>query len=190
MADATYQPEVYREQGGDRLVVASEGSADIESGGAINVESGGAIAVESGAESDFESGALLKQSGVAVPTAITFVAAAGGANVCEVTITVTDNAGNALATAWPLAIWLSDDAEGEGLTGTSASGTVQAKAASGSDLTELTAKKHLSAVALATGIYTLEITDDQKTTFYVAAAVLGGGARGVSAILATGDYGA
>ena len=35
MADGTYQPKVYRKQGGDELVVAS--------GGVINVESGGAI---------------------------------------------------------------------------------------------------------------------------------------------------
>lgn len=43
MADATYQPKVYREQGGDRQVCASGGSIDVESGGEIDIESGGAL---------------------------------------------------------------------------------------------------------------------------------------------------
>ena len=43
MADGTYQPKVYREQGGDRQVIASGGSFDVESGGEIDVESGGSL---------------------------------------------------------------------------------------------------------------------------------------------------
>ena len=43
MPDATYQPKVYREQGGDRQVVASGGALDIESGGEIDIESGGSL---------------------------------------------------------------------------------------------------------------------------------------------------
>ncbi len=38
MADGTYQPKVYREQGGDRMVVASGGSHDVESGGEIDIK--------------------------------------------------------------------------------------------------------------------------------------------------------
>lgn len=45
MADSSYQPGVYREQGGDRLVVASGGSLDIESGGEIDIESGGTFKI-------------------------------------------------------------------------------------------------------------------------------------------------
>lgn len=36
MADATYQPLVYRQQGGDILVVASGGDINVESGGTIS----------------------------------------------------------------------------------------------------------------------------------------------------------
>ena len=43
MADTTYQPLVYREQGGARQVIASGGSCDVESGGEIDIESGGAL---------------------------------------------------------------------------------------------------------------------------------------------------
>lgn len=37
MADASYQPKVYRKQGGDELIVASGGAIDIESGGALKI---------------------------------------------------------------------------------------------------------------------------------------------------------
>ncbi len=38
-----YEPKVYRTDGGDRQVVASGGSLDVESGGEIDIESGGAL---------------------------------------------------------------------------------------------------------------------------------------------------
>ncbi len=37
MPDTTYQPKVYRKQGGDELIVASGGSVDVESGGALKI---------------------------------------------------------------------------------------------------------------------------------------------------------
>jgi hypothetical protein len=40
MADATYAPKVYRQQGGDRLVVASGGEIKLETGGKIVPNSG------------------------------------------------------------------------------------------------------------------------------------------------------
>ena len=43
MADATYGPKVYKKDGGDREVVASGGSLDVESGGEIDIESGGSL---------------------------------------------------------------------------------------------------------------------------------------------------
>jgi hypothetical protein len=39
MSDESYQPKVYRKQGGDELVVASGGKITIESGGEIDLES-------------------------------------------------------------------------------------------------------------------------------------------------------
>lgn len=45
MADTSYQPKTYREQGGDRHVIASGGSLDVESGGEIDIESGGALKI-------------------------------------------------------------------------------------------------------------------------------------------------
>ncbi len=43
MADGSYQPKFYREQGGNRAVVASGGALDVESGGEIDIESGGSL---------------------------------------------------------------------------------------------------------------------------------------------------
>lgn len=56
MADATYQPKVYKKQGGDELVVAASGAINIESSGALNFESGSAFTVESGGDIAVESG--------------------------------------------------------------------------------------------------------------------------------------
>lgn len=124
-----------------------------------------------------------------IPADVTFAAAAGGANVCEVTLTVVDAAGVAIAEVFNLDVWLSDAATGAGLTGTLASGTVQVKAASGADLEEVTAKKHLRVQTLADGTYVLEITDTAKTQFYVCAKIPGTGKTAISTQLQTADYG-
>ena len=57
MADATYQPKVYKNSGGNNLVVASSGTITVESGGIVNVESGGSIALASGGTLTYASGA-------------------------------------------------------------------------------------------------------------------------------------
>ncbi len=56
MADVTYMPLVYMQQGGDVQVVASGGEVTIESGGLITAESGGGFKIESGGSLDLESG--------------------------------------------------------------------------------------------------------------------------------------
>lgn len=168
---ADYVPKVYKDQGGDRQVVASGGEVLVESGGTVTVESGGALNV-AGRAAD-----------------VTFAAAAGGANVSEVTITVVDSDGVAIAAPFALDVWLSDAATGIGLTGTTASGTVTAKAASGAVLSTYTAKKDLRVQTLATGVFILEITDTAKTGFFVAARNPATGATEVSAQLVTANYG-
>lgn len=177
-ADATYQPKIQRRQGGDEMAVASGGSLDIESGGAFKIA--GTQVTASAAELNLVD---------AAPANVTFAAAAGGANVCEVTITVKDAAAATLTGIRNLEIWLSDAATGAGLTGTTASGTVTAKSNEGTVLTALTAKKHLTGQTLAAGTFILEITDTAKTGFYVAVANPLTGAPIVSAQLVTGNYG-
>jgi predicted RecA/RadA family phage recombinase len=124
---------------------------------------------------------------VGTPLTTTMAAAAGAANVTEVTVTVKDAAGNTVAGVHNLDIWLSDDADGEGLTATTASGTVQAKAASGTVLSALVAKKALRVQTLKTGVFVLEITDTAKTAFKVAASINGRTVVGVT--LAAANYG-
>jgi hypothetical protein len=58
--DATYQPKVYRKQGGDILVIASGGQIKVESGGEVLVESGGYFTIESGGYITAESGGKFK----------------------------------------------------------------------------------------------------------------------------------
>lgn len=127
---------------------------------------------------------------VNVSTSFSFAFTAGAANVAEIAISVLDGAATLLAGAKPLLVWLSDSATGAGLTATGASGTVQAKSASGADFGVLTAKKALIAQPLGTGIYTLEITDTAKTGFYVCVQDPYSGQVNVSRVMVTGDYGA
>lgn len=125
-----------------------------------------------------------------VPTDVSFAFTAGAANVAEVAIQVLDGNGVAIASGIPFNVWLSDAATGVGLTATSASGTVTAKTASGAVFGTLTAKKALVVQPLASGIFTLEITDSAKTAFYVAVQDPYSGLVKVSRVMATGDYGA
>lgn len=119
---------------------------------------------------------------------VTLAAAQGGANVCEVTLTAKDYLGDTLAAVTHFDVWLSDAATGAGLTGTAASGTVTAKAESGSVIDTYTAKKALRVQTLATGIFILEITDSGATAFNVCVSVPGTGKTAVLT-LAAGDYG-
>ncbi len=119
----------------------------------------------------------------------TFAFAQGASNITEVTITAVDADGATVASPSIFKVWLSDAATGVGVTSTAASGTVQAKSASGTDFEVMIAKKALEVQALATGIYILEITDSAKTAFYIAAQTPHGEVK-ISAQLASGDYGA
>lgn len=125
-------------------------------------------------------------------TGNSFTITAGAANKTEIAVQFTDGQSTAANVSGPINfdIWLSDDAAGTGLTGTTASGTVQAKAASGTDFTAFVAKKALKVQTLATGAYTLEITDTAKTGFYIAVQNPYTGVTSVSRQLVTADYGA
>lgn len=124
-----------------------------------------------------------------LPQKVTITPAAGGSNVCEVTITIKDARGVAIAGVFNFDVWLSDAATGAGLTGTTASGAVAAKAASGTDLVTLVSKKALRVQSLGTGVYILSITDSAKTGFYVCVQVPGLGKTIISDVLVTGNYG-
>lgn len=122
------------------------------------------------------------------PTTFTFTPAAGSANVCEVTIRHLDSLGAAVASPMTLDVWLSDAATGIGLTGTTASGAVAAKAGS-TDFVAAVAKKLIKAQLSAAGVYVLSITDTAKTGFYVCVSNPTNGKTVVSSALITANYG-
>lgn len=124
-----------------------------------------------------------------IVASFTFAPAAGASNVCDVVITAKDAAGATVASPRPFMVWLSDAATGVAPSAVTTSGTVTAKAASGVVMGTLTAKQSLIVQPLATGIFTLEITDSAKTLFYVCASTLDGRAFSVSAKLTTANYG-
>ena len=193
---ALQQPVNHKEQGGARHVIG--GSLDVISGGEIDIESGGALklagttmsatAAELNTINGYTGTTAALNAVDNAPVSFTFAAAAGAANITEVTITAKDADSNTVAAPLLCTVWLSDAATGVGLTATAASGTVAAKSASGADFGVLTAKKATVVQTLASGIYILEITDTAKTTFYVCAQAPTG-AISISAQLATGDYG-
>ena len=131
-----------------------------------------------------------KIGGAAAMVSVTTAAAAGASNVCDVTYQVVDGNGDALAGVYQFQVYLSDAATGLGLTGTSASGTVTAKSASGAVVGTYTAKKSILVQTLADGSFVLEITDTAKTAFYPCAVVPATGLPVVGTVLATADYGA
>lgn len=79
----------------------------------------------------------------------------------EATFTVKDAAGAAIDAIHCLEVWISDDADGSGLTATAASGTLTA--GTGTILTALTAKKHVSANTDANGVLMLLLVDSANT---------------------------
>ena len=117
------------------------------------------------------------------------VAASSTSNICEVTMTVRDADDRAIPEVHNFMVWLSDAATGATLTTTSASGTVTVKANCGDDMGILTAKKCFIAQTLATGVFTLAITDTSKTAFYVCARVPDSHKTVVSDALVAADYG-
>lgn len=92
---------------------------------------------------------------------VTIALAAGAANSFNATITVKDKEGVAVPGIHTLDVWISDDADGSGLTATAASGALTAS--TGVILTALTAKKHVRLTTAATGIAVLNLVDSVKT---------------------------
>jgi len=79
----------------------------------------------------------------------------------EATLTVVDGAGVAIDAVHKLEVFITDDDIGGVLTSTSASGALTA--VTGSILSVLTAKKHVTITTAATGIATLLLVDSANT---------------------------
>ena len=100
--------------------------------------------------------------GVAIPYSVTIAyAASATTDGIETTFTVTDRSGSTIAGLHQLDIWVSDDADGSGLTATAASGALTA--VTGVILTAFTAKKHISMTTASTGIATTLLVDSANT---------------------------
>lgn len=76
MSDTSYQPKVYRKQGGDEFIVASGGLIDVESGGALKI-AGVDVAAEVGALSGNLATAAELNRAADVSTRIVVITATG-----------------------------------------------------------------------------------------------------------------
>jgi hypothetical protein len=124
-----------------------------------------------------------------LPMTITTAAVAGGSTISLVTFTVKDGAGNALTRPFIFDLYLSDAADGEGLTATTASGAVAA-GASGTVFDTMVAKKAFTVQTNDQGVFILSITDSAKTGFYPVAVNPYTGECLVGTQLVTASYGA
>lgn len=104
----TYQPKVYREQGGNKLVVASGGEVDIEAGGAIKIA--GVQVTPSAAELNI----LVGVTKTAAQINLMVVGVAGGYKVARgvhETVAASDDVNTGLATV-VAAVAVLEDAPG------------------------------------------------------------------------------
>lgn len=106
------------------------------------------------------NGFKINDVAVAASCSVAYAASATTDGI-EATITVLDGEGNAIAAIHTLEVYISDDADGAGLTATAASGALTA--ATGTILSAHTAKKHVSCNTAATGIVTLLLVDSANT---------------------------
>ena len=154
MADATYQPKVYRKQGGDELVVASGGKITVESGGVVDVAGGVAGA--------------------------TIVVGAEVTNVRAITVQLTDAAGADIASRQAVQVAVLADANGDAFVTTGGSTGI----AIGTDgaLLAVVAKKLFLAISEADGDIDLTWTDTGTEAAYLAI-ILPSGKMVISAAL-------
>jgi len=129
-------------------------------------------------------------NGLEIPCELSFSIAQNATQFgTEVEISVCNKDGIVIPGVHTLDVYLSDTVNGVGVTAVDPFGAVTAKAASGTVLGILTAKKAFRVTTLATGKFTLQIIDDVTPVFlYVAASIPSLGLVQVSRKTVAGDY--
>lgn len=152
----------YREHGGQRWVVGSGGSLDVESGGEIDIESGGALKL---AGTQVTALAAEINALDAAPLDVDFTVGSESTNVINVALQLNDASGAALATRAAVFAYLSDDANGDSIAATAPDGGV----AIGTDglAIPLVAGKAWTLVSEADGDIDLNITESGAATWYL-----------------------
>lgn len=126
MADATYSPKVYKTNGGDKQVVASGGTLDIESGGALEIAGTDVTAILATAPAAVAAGYKIAR-GVhttvdeddtvvtGLTTVVVVVASLGSdpvAGCSKVSATIGDQAGSPAAGSIQIKSWEADETVG------------------------------------------------------------------------------
>lgn len=100
--------------------------------------------------------------GVAPVTVDIALAASSTTDGMDITVTVQDGDGAAIAAVHGLEVWVSEDAQGEGLTGDSASGDLTW--GTGTELQEIVAKKHYKVLTDVNGVAEATLVDSANPT--------------------------
>lgn len=121
------------------------------------------------------------------PCAVTFVAAAGAANVCTLTITLLDSEGFAIAAITSFDAWISDAATGAGLS--SHALTSELTCGTGALMGLITATKAWRLQTDSTGTCVVSLTDTGKNLTYFCVQLDKHVAPRVATVLVAGNYG-
>lgn len=105
--------------------------------------------------------------GKMIPSEFILSAAPGASTVSDVSIQLSDLGNKAISQSPIFDVWLSDSAQGTGLTATTPSGGFAAEASDGTIWQTVTASKAIRAQPNASGFFGLAITDSARTNFYV-----------------------
>lgn len=90
------------------------------------------------------------------------LAASATTDGMDITITVLDGAGTAIDVVHELEVWVSEDAQGEGLTADSASGDLTW--GTGTELQEIVSKKHYKVLTTVAGVAVATLVDSANPT--------------------------
>jgi hypothetical protein len=146
----------------------------------VYVEQGGKIL-------HWDSGFRLEVNGVPVGLGVRFSYAPNGANICGVSIQVTDLIGNNLAGVFDLTTWLSDSPFGAGFAAHVPTGGFAPSA--GTAVFSKVTNICIEALTTVNGLLSLNITDTVHTGYYICTEVPGTGLIAITGPLVALNYG-
>jgi hypothetical protein len=173
-----YASKTYTEPGGDRQVIGSGGSLDVESGGELDIEAGGAFKIAGVAVTPSAPELNVLN---AAPMAASFTIGNEASNTRNVAIQLKDADGADMAQRASVLAYLSEDANGDSIVTNAPNGGVTI----GTDglAIPLVANKAFQLVSEADGDIDLNVVDNTARNMYLIIA-LPNGKLAASAVIA------
>ncbi|MGE5358214.1 MAG: hypothetical protein ACM3NQ_04295 [Bacteroidales bacterium] len=183
MADVTYQPKVYREQGAARFVVASSGSLDVESGGEIDIESGGSLKIAGSSITATAAELNLSDNQVA---SVTWSITSTSGMAKQIVATLKDAAGTAMVGNQFVRLVLLGDSAGGSFAGSSVATLTTGEGSMTCKVSVPSSSQSLAyAITSTSGAMSLKWSDTGKTVAYLGAVLPNGSLSITTAAITT-----